>query len=344
MSITILAAGPVGELFGDDQTLTTPSSGDADGFLNLRGDGSVLEYTLSSPPTTLWLHGVTRSFSNDPTPLINLGGSHGTRRDTFFTIQDTSGNILVGIRIYATATTASSTVRYEVVGVTGTGTSISQLYDTTTAPSADNDQVFDISASLSGGNLAVSAFMDGVEIYSGSISASGATWGAPAKVSISAITSRPEDRGSSKWREILVSGASTVGYSAKTLEATGAGTYSDGTGSYTDLTEDGIDTSTAVAFASAGDKHSFDVSPLTGASFTSQDIQALCFAFIARAASGVTGFRPFVRIGGTDYPGDTETVTAAYAPYVVQMNTNPATGVAWTASDLSGLEVGIEAV
>lgn len=64
-----------------------------------------------------------------------------------------------------------------------------------------------------------------------------------------------------------------------------------------------------------------------------------------KLASGTPTFKNFLRIGGTDYDGaTTHTATSAYRCYVEVWNTNPATGLAWTDSDIDSLEAGILAI
>lgn len=64
-----------------------------------------------------------------------------------------------------------------------------------------------------------------------------------------------------------------------------------------------------------------------------------------KLTSGTPTFKNFLRIGGVNYDGSTtHTATSAYKCYVEVWNTNPATGLAWTDSDIDGLQAGISAI
>lgn len=65
----------------------------------------------------------------------------------------------------------------------------------------------------------------------------------------------------------------------------------------------------------------------------------------AKLTSGTPTFKNFLRIGGVNYDGaTTHTATSAYKCYVQVWNTNPATGLAWTDSDISSLQPGFLAI
>ena len=61
--------------------------------------------------------------------------------------------------------------------------------------------------------------------------------------------------------------------------------------------------------------------------------------------SGTPTFKNFLRIGGVNHDGaTTHTATLGYKCYVEVWNTNPATGLAWTDSDINSLQAGISAI
>jgi prepilin-type N-terminal cleavage/methylation domain-containing protein len=51
--------------------------------------------------------------------------------------------------------------------------------------------------------------------------------------------------------------------------------------------------------------------------------------------------KPVIRVGGTDYEGAQQTVTGSYTDYSSEWNSNPATGTAWTWSEITSLEAGV---
>lgn len=63
--------------------------------------------------------------------------------------------------------------------------------------------------------------------------------------------------------------------------------------------------------------------------------------YVVTTVNGST-FKNQLRIGGVDYDGaTTHTATSSYKCYTEIWNTNPATGLAWTDSDIDGLQAGI---
>ena len=50
---------------------------------------------------------------------------------------------------------------------------------------------------------------------------------------------------------------------------------------------------------------------------------------------------PTLYTGSTEYNGTAQSLTGSYADYSRQWTVNPNTGVAWTWSDISGLEAGV---
>jgi hypothetical protein len=66
---------------------------------------------------------------------------------------------------------------------------------------------------------------------------------------------------------------------------------------------------------------------------------------MVKLTSGTPTFKNFLRIGGANHDGTiTHTATSAYKAYVECWNVNPATGLAWTDSDINSLQAGIFAV
>lgn len=73
--------------------------------------------------------------------------------------------------------------------------------------------------------------------------------------------------------------------------------------------------------------------------------RAIQVTITAKLTSGTPTFKNFLRIGGVDYDGaTTHTATSGYKCYAEVWNTNPATGLAWTDSDIDGLQAGFFAI
>jgi hypothetical protein len=62
------------------------------------------------------------------------------------------------------------------------------------------------------------------------------------------------------------------------------------------------------------------------------------------AGSGAETTRPKIRIGSTDYNGTTGSVATSYLDRTEVFGVSPATGVAWTTSEVDGAEFGMELV
>jgi len=63
-----------------------------------------------------------------------------------------------------------------------------------------------------------------------------------------------------------------------------------------------------------------------------------------RSTAGYATIRPYVRIGSTNYYGDTVHLGCSWRQYAHIWDVNPATSVAWTSSDVNSVQVGWERV
>lgn len=90
-----------------------------------------------------------------------------------------------------------------------------------------------------------------------------------------------------------------------------------------------------------------DTYQMTAIPPTSGTIPAIMHRIVARKDdAGVRTIRPIQRQGGTDYNGTSQNITTAYAHYTEVKETNPATGVAYTVSEMRSTtpELGYELV
>jgi hypothetical protein len=62
--------------------------------------------------------------------------------------------------------------------------------------------------------------------------------------------------------------------------------------------------------------------------------------YAAKDATGAKSLAPVVRAGGTDYEGTAQSLSQGYGYLMQQYSTNPATGSAWTPSDVNAAEFG----
>jgi hypothetical protein len=133
----------------------------------------------------------------------------------------------------------------------------------------------------------------------------------------------------------------------RTLTPNGNGTYSQLVGSDSDsvnnylLVDDrpysGAD---YVASANTGDKDSYTMADLPAGVTTIYGMQI--GGLIAKSDVSLAQARYFVRSGGTDYGGTTQTLNTSFNGYYDLRTVDPATGLAWTPSGINSAEVGLE--
>lgn len=151
--------------------------------------------------------------------------------------------------------------------------------------------------------------------------------------------------GRSDASEFGIGNGTMVGHRTKTVVANANGAETDGTGSYTDVNESGINYSNFWELPTAGDARSVKSSArtLTNPAFDGVTVSG---TLMRVDASGPQQAKPFLRIGGTNYYGDTYALTTGWLQYQYTWLLNPATTAEWTASEVNDatMEWGWEAV
>jgi hypothetical protein len=94
--------------------------------------------------------------------------------------------------------------------------------------------------------------------------------------------------------------------------------------------------------STVGQKDSYTMSDVLGTTGAIKGIQTNIIA--NKSDAGNATARSFVRVGSTDYADLTRGLTTSTITYTSPRDINPATSAAWTASDVNGLESGIEIV
>lgn len=123
---------------------------------------------------------------------------------------------------------------------------------------------------------------------------------------------------------------------------TGNGTYTDGTGTYTDINEAVLSDATSINLPSVGNKKTFTKGALTVPSgYAIQDMFINSRASFASPAADAQGV---VRSASANYNSANLGAGAALAPLIDKRSTDPATGVAWTQTGFNNAEVGLVAV
>lgn len=151
--------------------------------------------------------------------------------------------------------------------------------------------------------------------------------------------------GRSDFSEYAMSDTTLVGHRTKVVGADANGAETDGSGAYTDINEQNINYSDFWALPTAGDARSVKASArtLTNPAFKGVSVTG---TLMRVDASGPQNAKPFLRISGTNYYGDTFALTTGWLNYQYVWQLNPATTAAWTASEVNDatMEWGWEAV
>jgi hypothetical protein len=137
---------------------------------------------------------------------------------------------------------------------------------------------------------------------------------------------------------IVTDGEDTRGWRLATLEAASAGFYTDFVGDFNQLGDRQL--VSGAASATDGDRVSSGLSAYGGAASTVRAVVNVANA--QRGPAGISQLTQFLRIGGTDYSGATETFATGEKKQLIQVwNDNPATAVPWVTGDLATLEMGL---
>lgn len=147
--------------------------------------------------------------------------------------------------------------------------------------------------------------------------------------------------------EVIVSDSNTVARRLESEVATANGTDNvDGTGSYVDIDEIGLNDSDVLILNAAGQKRSFTSPARTFNSVNHTPKTVTVSARMKRDATGPQNARFYLIIGGTRYYSTTFALADGFLTYQYSWDTNPATGTAWTYAEAqsASLEWGIEAL
>lgn len=146
--------------------------------------------------------------------------------------------------------------------------------------------------------------------------------------------------------QFQIGSETAVGRNSKTVAANANGTdATDGSGTYTDVNETGLNDSTFIELTAAGQKRSIKAAARTLAQPTCKGV-TVTGRLMRVDATGPQQAKPYLLIGGTRYYGTTFALTTGFINYQYTWLVNPATAAAWTMSDINAatLEWGWEAV
>lgn len=199
----------------------------------------------------------------------------------------------------------------------------------------------DISVKIdAGGNHTVLWAINASTIFSGNVSI-------PSLTNLAYVTYYGIDPGRSTYiSEVMLSqDIPLINAHVKTLRATGAGNYSQWSGTAADVNEISLNNSNYNRSDTAGQLQSYDMTTLTlPASYT---IGGLFYAFIARndGANAPLNVQGLLRTGGTDYVTSNLTpINPAFGPLQARWDVNPNTGLAWTEANINAMELGFKSI
>lgn len=166
----------------------------------------------------------------------------------------------------------------------------------------------------------------------------------PVSVRLNASENGGYAEGEAAISEFVIADEPTINWRVASLIPNAAGTTGQWSGAYTDVDEFGFDATDAITTGTAGDLSTFALSNLSTAA-AGLEVKAVAVAGNALAGtSGPQNLEFAVRSGGADYFGATKSLTAGFKAYQEVWNTDPATGVKWTVTDVDALEAGVRAV
>jgi hypothetical protein len=119
----------------------------------------------------------------------------------------------------------------------------------------------------------------------------------------------------------------------------GEGTYTDGTGVYSDVIDS--DDGTYINLPAAGNKHTFTKGAIVTPA--GKSITGLVANMRGRIGSGVTDGKLTIRSGGSNQSSGAKALAAGYLPRGHFFPTDPATSADWTQAAINASEVGAEA-
>lgn len=117
-----------------------------------------------------------------------------------------------------------------------------------------------------------------------------------------------------------------------------AGALTAWSGAFGDIDETGISTVDYISSSAADQKITFKAAARTFASPV--EVKAVVVSFYARKGStGPTKIAPMLRISATDYETTEQSMGFGYQSFRAIIETNPATGIAWTRSEANDVNV-----
>lgn len=149
----------------------------------------------------------------------------------------------------------------------------------------------------------------------------------------------------SYFQDVLVTDSiPTVGLELCTLSQDAVGAHTTFTNDYTAIDEAGHNTADAIIATAVGNKESWTFAP-TSFSLTDKVIYAVVTSTVGQTDATVDDFKTITRAGGIDYLATAMGFNAVSPEtHIDVLVNNPATALPWTATEITNLEIGVEAV
>ena len=146
-------------------------------------------------------------------------------------------------------------------------------------------------------------------------------------------------QGQTKYSQIIWSSEDTRAMRLITVTASGAGEYSEGTGSYLDVNETPLNDLTGWVSNSSGERLSWTIN----APGSSVQIRAVVVsARASRSVGGPQSLKTLMRAGTTDYESAEMPLTTGLEPHQTILAADPATGASWALGSLTGRQIGLK--
>ncbi len=143
---------------------------------------------------------------------------------------------------------------------------------------------------------------------------------------------------------LIVADEPTIGMKLMTIYASGAGSDSAwSSGTWASVDEVATSDVDFISSASANQVHTFAGTAISA--FTGYTVRAVAVTARAkRDATGPQNLQLVVRVSGTNYFSSTKALTVGYGAIFNVWETSPATSVAWTVAEMSGLQFGVKSI
>jgi hypothetical protein len=203
---------------------------------------------------------------------------------------------------------------------------------------------FDVQVQNYGATATVTVYLEGVQVltYTGDVTTDGATSLDGVRLH-SFVNSDTTNAEAFHWSEVIAATTDTRSVALATLAPAATGNAFAWSGNVAALNETTLDDTTIASSTSAGQVLETTVTNTT-VSATAAVQAVVVSARAMKGATGPTSVNLLVRTGGADYAIGPQALPTGFGRLQGVWATNPATGAAWSASDLTaaGFNIGVQ--